>query len=756
MLRFRLRSCRYLLLIFAIAMLLAGCPKRNQDFAAGIRAEEMQDYDTAIVYFERALRASPKNAEYKLWISRARFEAGEQHIQMGRAAAQKGDLQDALAEFERAQAIDPSNPLADQEAKHVLDQLAEARGGEARTVTGPGEAEHEKNLLTGPPVLKPFSLSPVNLKMSNDCRIVFETVAKLSGLGIVFDPDLPARRISVDLSNVSLEQALDAVAFESKTFWAPLTSNIIMVAPDQPQKRREMEEQVIQTFYLSNTTTPQELTEIVTGLRQLLDLKRVQQVNAENAIVIRDTPDKMEIVAKVLRDLDQARPEILLEVSVLQASVDRLRDLGVLPGQTIKVSFTPRASLTPNNSSSSNCGTSNSNSSCSQITLNNLKHLSTEDFSVTLPGATANMVLTDSATRIIQDPEIRVSDGQKASLKIGDRVPVATGSFSSGVGSTGTGSNGISPLVNTQFQYIDVGVNIDVTPRVHPGNEVSLKMKIEVSSVTGTATIGGINQPIISQRTVDHDIRLKDGEASILGGLLQRTETNSVNGWPGLANLPFFRYFFSDNSKQVQDSEVLIMVTPHVIRMQGLTAENFRRLATGTDTNIRVFHGDKDPIPATSSTSLPAGSIPTPVSAVSPATTELHFDPAAVTLHAGETANIALAVSGASELFSIPLLLQYDPAVVQIEEVANGGFLSAGSQEIAIVQQVDREKGLAIISATRQPHTSGVNGNGTLLGIVLRGVAPGKSALKILQTNARDSQQKSIAMTAGEAFVQVN
>jgi len=239
MLRFRLRSCRYLLLIFATAMQLAGCPKRNQDFAAGIRAEEMQDYDTAIVYFERALRASPKNAEYKLWISRARFEAGEQHIQMGRAAAQNGGLQGALAEFERAQAIDPSNPLVDQEAKHVHDQLAEARGGEARTVTGPGEGEHE-NFLTGPPVLKPLSLSPVNLKMSNDCRIVFETVAKLSGLGIVFDPDLPARRISVDLSNVSLEQALDAVAFESKTFWAPLTSNIIMVAPDQPQKRREM------------------------------------------------------------------------------------------------------------------------------------------------------------------------------------------------------------------------------------------------------------------------------------------------------------------------------------------------------------------------------------------------------------------------------------------------------------------------------------------------------------------------------------
>ncbi len=742
----------YLSLFIGATFLVVGCPKGNPEFQAGARAEAMQDYDTALVHFERALRANPTNAEYKLRATQGRFEAGDLHIQKGRVAAKKGDLQAALAEFERAQAIDPANPLADQEAKRTLSLLAEAKAAETPKTSGPGPTDHQ-DLPPRPPQLKPLSRAPINLKMANDSRIVFETVAKLAGLSIIFDPEFPARRVSVELPDVTLEQALDAISFQSKAFWKPMASNIILVAPDQPQKRRDLEEEVVQTFYLSNTVTPQDLTEIVTGLRQLLDLKRVQQVNAQNAIVIRDTPDKMDIAEKIIRDLDQAKPEVLLQVSVLQASLDRLRDLGILPGQTIKVAFTPRASLTPNSSSSSNCGASNSSSSCSEIALNSLKHLSTADYSITLPGATANAVLTDSTTRIIQDPEIRVTDGQKAVLKIGDRVPVATGSFQAGVGA---GSTGVSPLVNTQFQYIDVGVNVDVTPRVHPNNEISLKLKIEVSSVTGTTSIGGISQPIISQRTVDHDIRLKDGEVSILGGLLQRTEMNSVNGWPGLAHLPFFHYFFSDTTKQIQDSEVLIVLTPHVVRLPSFTPENLRRLATGTDTNVHVFRAEEEPVVSASPMSAAVTATSAPSSTPPSPTTQLHFHPPAITLQKGETATIALAIADAHDLFSIPLLLQYNPAVIQIEEVRNGGFLSGGTQEIAIVQRVDQEKGQAIISATRQPNSSGVSGSGTILGIVIRAVAPGTSAIRILQVNARDSQQKSITLAPQEASIEVH
>jgi len=609
-----------------------------------------------------------------------------------------------------------------------------------------------QGLLSSPPQLKPLSREPVNLKMTNDARIIFETIGKLAGLSVLLDPDFTSRRISVELSNVTLEQALDAVCAESKSFWKPLTSGVILIAPDNPQKRREIEDEVVGTIYLSNVVTPQDITEIVTGLRQLLDLKRIQQVNAQNAIVIRDTPDKLDIAEKIVRDIDQTKPEVLLQVSILQTSLDRLRNLGILPGQSSTVTFTPRSALQPDNSSSSNCGTNSANSSCIQLTLSNLKKLSTADYSITLPGAAVNAVLTDSTTRIIQDPEIRVIDGQKAILKIGDRVPVATGSFQAGVGA---GSTGVSPLVNTQFQYIDVGVNLDVTPRVHPDNEISLKLKVEVSSVTGKESIGGIDQPIISQRTVEHDIRLKDGEVNVLGGLLQRTETNSVSGWPGLAQLPFFRYFFSDKKKEIQENEVLIVLTPHIIRFPSVTQENLRRLASGTDTNVRVHREDQTPIKSpTEASLLPPAT--TPPSAASPASgSELHFEPSTVSLKPGDRTTLALVIADVHDLFSIPLLLQYDPAVIQIEDVRDGGFLSGGNHEIAIVQRVDQQKGEAIISAIRQPNSSGVNGSGTLLGIVIRAVAPGTSSIRGVQVNARDSQQKRIPLVSREASIKV-
>ena len=195
--------------------------------------------------------------------------------------------------------------------------------------------------------------------------------------------------------------------------------------------------------------------------------------------------------------------------------------------------------------------------------MNFLKQIGWQDFAITLPGAQANAILTDDRTRIVQDPELRVTDGQKATLKIGQRVPVATGSFQAGVGVGVTGSSGVvNPLVNTQFQYIDVGVNIEVTPRVHPDGEVSMKLTVEVSSIIGNSNIGGIMQPVISQRKIEHDIRLKEGEVSVLGGLIERTDSKNINGIPGIGEVPLMRYFFSDNQTTVTEDETLIVLTP--------------------------------------------------------------------------------------------------------------------------------------------------------------------------------------------------
>ena len=768
-----LRRTVYLPSLAFAVLFLAGCPKANQDFDAGRKAEAVQDYDTALVHYERAYRSDPSNSEYRLRATKMRMEDGQFHLEAGEKALNKGDLQLALGEFEKAQAIDPSNAAAEQEIQKTMGLMAAKNAADAASRVNPNP-EPDADLLQAPPGLKPISIEPINLKMTNDARVVYETIGKLAGLSVIFDPDFTSRRISVELPNITLEQALDAVSLESKAFWKPLTASVIFVAPDNPQKRRDVEDEEVRTFYLSNTLTPQDLTEVVTGLRQLLDLRRVQQVNAQNAIVIRDTPDKLVLASKIIRDIDKAKPEVLVHVQVLSANRDRLRNLGILPGQSATLTFNPRCTVQPNStSSSSGCTTSSTSSNTSssttstpQITLNNLKNLSTADYSLTLPGAAATAILTDNNTQIIQDPEVRVSDGQKASLKIGQRVPVATGSFQAGVGvGVGGGAGVVNPLVNTQFQYIDVGVNIDVTPRVHPNGEVSMKLSIDVSQLAGTSNIGGIQQPIISQRKIEHDIRLKDGEVNVLGGLIERDTNKNLNGIPGLSEIPLARYLSSDISKEVIDQEILIVLTPHIIRLPSISQDDLRTMAAGTDTNVRVYR-DSDEAEAPAAVPRPpqpGGSQPAqppavnqqaPSGAGNPAA-QLRFDPGNARLKPGDRTTLGLAVANVNDLYSIPLLIHYNPAVIQVEEVRDGGFLSGGTQQIAIVQRIDSQRGEVVVSATRQPNTPGVNGSGTLLGILIRGVAAGDSDLQILQVNAHDSQQHTIPIVSGAATIQV-
>ncbi|MGC2828863.1 MAG: hypothetical protein WB994_04430, partial [Candidatus Acidiferrum sp.] len=749
-----------------------GCPKGQTDYSKGRKAETIQDYDAALEFYQKALKADPNNAAYKIRLSQTRFQAGEMHIQLGVKQRENGDLQGAAAQFQRAQIDDPSSAIAAQELKKTLAMIVEQN--HAADGTPPPADDETMRYMSGPPELKPISNVAITYRGVGDAKILFDTIGKLAGVTVIYDPDFPARRISVDLNNLTLEQALQVVCIESKAFWKPVTENIILIAPDQPQKRRDYEEESLKTFYLANTVTPQDLTEIVTGLRSLFDLKRVQQLNSQNAIIVRATPDVLTLISKVIQDVDKAKPEVVVQVEVLEARTDRLRNLGVTPGQSASIAINPNATTTT--------GSSTTTTTTNNTTLDTLRHLNGSDYSVTLPNFTANAVLTDTYTKIIQDPELRSVDGQQAKLKIGDRIPIATGSFQAGVGVGAVGAAGlVNPLVNTQFQYQDVGVNIDITPRVHPNHEISLKTKIEVSSVTGTSTIGGISQPIISQRVVEHDIRLKDGEASILGGLIQRTDTRTLNGWPGLAKIPIIRYLFSSDNVDHQEDEVLIMLIPHIVRLPEWTKENLRAIYTGSDQDIELRHVNEVRTPVQEKVKpaaqaavgvMPGGAAPAggtipgiTAPGVNPPQGQpgkLRFEPQGIALKVGETKTIAVVVDNVNDLFSIPMLLQYNPAVISIEEIQHavgegqhGGFLSGGTQEIAIVSNVNKEKGQAIISATRQPNTQGVSGSGTLMGIVIKGVAPGSSNLSIVQQNAKDSQQRPIPLVTSEATVQV-
>jgi general secretion pathway protein D len=763
-----MRSWGNLVLCVGTCLLAAGCPKSAQQYTAGQKAENIQDYDTAFEYYQKALAANPRNATIRIKVNQMRFEAGESHIKKGLALREKGDLQGAAAEFQHASTIDPSSPIAVQEFRRTLDQINDLAHKQDQQATDMADSGSDSELASSAPELKPLPNTSISLKMTNDIKIIFDTIGKLAGITITYDPDLPARRITVDLNNLTLQQALDIVCLQSKTFFKPITENIIFVAQETTQKHKDYDEQLVETFYLANTVQSQDLTEITNGLRQVLNLTKVQQLNSQNAIIVRDTADKLAIARKLLKDIDKAKPEVIIQVEVLSASTDRMRNLGIQPGQSASINFqTPGTTTT----TPSTGGTTTTPTTPNAIPLKGFS-FGAADYNVTLPGATANFLLTDTATKIIQNPEIRSIDGQPAKLNVGSRVPIATGSFQAGVG---VGTTSVNPLVNTQFTYLDVGVNVNITPRVHPNHEVSLKVSIEVSQVNSFQTIGGIQQPVIGQRKIEHDIRLREGEVNILGGLFEHIDSKTVNGWPGFAQLPFIKYLTATNNSDAQENDVLIVLIPRIVRMPDWTRANLRPISTGVEQNITTRR-DRDirtpsavPPQQVPAQQTPSAQVPVqqnPAAGISPAATDqtaganvqgarLRFDPQTVSLAPGQTTTLGISVDNVADLYSIPMILQFDPTVISVEDIQHGGFLSSGNQEIAIVKGGDESKGQLMIAATRQPNTPGVSGSGTLLGLVVKALKPGNTNLSIVQVNAKDSQQKPLALITGEATIQV-
>ncbi len=761
-----MQSWGKLVLCVGTCLLVAGCPKSAQQYSAGQKAENIQDYDSALAYYQKALAANPNNASIRIKVDQIRFEAGESHIKKGVALREKGDLQTAAAEFQNASTIDPSSPIALQELRRTLDQINDLAHKQDQQAIDMEDSGSGSELASSAPELKPLPNTSISLKMTNDVKIIFDTIGKLAGITITYDPDLPARRISVDLNNLTLQQALDIVCLQSKTFFKPITENIIFVAQETTQKHKDYDEQLVETFYLANTVQSQDLTEITNGLRQVLNLTKVQQLNSQNAIIVRDTADKLAIARKLLKDIDKAKPEVIIQVEVLSASTDRIRDLGIFPGQSASINFqTPGTTPTTPTTGTTTPTTPNS------IPLKGF-HFGAADYNVTLPGATANFLLTDTATKIIQNPEIRSIDGQPAKLNVGSRVPIATGSFQAGVG---VGTTSVNPLVNTQFTYLDVGVNVNITPRVHPNHEVSLKVSIEVSQVNSFATIGGIQQPVIGQRKIEHDIRLREGEVNILGGLFEKIDSKTVNGWPGFAQIPFIKYLTADNNNHQTENDVLIVLIPRIVRMPDWTRANLRPISTGVEQNITTRR-DRDirtptavPPQQVPAQQPPSAQVPvqqSPAAGISSVATDqtaganvqgarLRFDPQTVSLAPGQTTTLGISVDNVADLYSIPMILQFDPTVISVLDIQHGGFLSSGNQEIAIVKGGDESKGQLMIAATRQPNTPGVSGSGTLLGLVVKALKPGNTNLSIVQVNAKDSQQKPLALITGEATIQV-
>ncbi len=800
-------ACRALpvLLLFLVASASAYAQSAATWNKRGQQADTREDYDGAYQAYRQAHLKSPGDLRYKTHFERAKFQAGAAHVDRGRVLRQSGDLIGALNEFTRAHEIDPSNQTAEQEIQQ-LQELTPAGGStppQAAAPNGPtgqiaptDSALSSLSSVAGPVVLQPVSNDPITLHMVEDVKVIYQAIGKAAGLNVLFDPDYTSRRIPVDLTSVSLSDALRIVGTIAGTFYKPITPNTIFVAQNTRTKRTDLDELAVQTFYLTNAAQQNDANEIFTALRNLLDPSaKLALIPTQNAFVLRATPDQLLLAQKLLNDLDRAKPEVVVDVAVLAVNRDKIRNLGI----TLPTSFglTPTATTNTANTSGNSTGTGTGTgtgttatpTTSTGLTLNNLANLNASNFSVTVSGGQVNALLSDNDTRILQNPRIRATDGQRATLKIGSRIPIATGSYNAGV-ATGVGSIG----VQTQFTYIDIGVTIDMTPTVHFDHEVSLKMKIEVSSHNGDVNISGVTEPIISQNASEQTIQLKEGEPSILAGIVQKQDILGVQGTPGLGEIPFFKYFFSSQNKETQAAEIVFLMIPHIVRESVLTRLNTRAIDTGTGQSIELrrdpnaelnFPVIPRPRPATSNTSAAVAAsamvgqlsqqaqMPTPGNPVPPFSPGVQAPanpseppPASgtpVTLSmavpnpnqtVGSTFQVAVMASGAKDLYSVPLQVQFNPAVLQLVNVDSGDLLGRDGQAVAMAHR-DDGNGLVTISASRPPKTQGVDGQGAVCILTFKAIAAGDSNLALPKVGAKNSGQVSIPAVGTPSVVHV-
>lgn len=542
------------------ALLLAGCASSGA-LRAGESAEKAQDYDRAVVEYTRALREHPDRAGTRAALERVRLRASQEHFFRGRRLAASEQHEEALVEFQLAAELNPSDG-------DVAGALKDARQ-RLRTrlaVTRDGKTELE-TLIERSRTMGPAGLDlPADVKLPDSLvfsdassRFVFTAIARFSNLSLVLDPAFRESPISVDLRNASLEDALTSVTASTRTFYRVTAPNTITIIPDTPAKRREYEEAIVRTFYLSNA----DIKEVIDLLRIVVDVRQISPITATNAISIKDTPERMEAAARLIRAIDKARPEVVIDVELLEVDRTRLKEYGL--------QFASPGTTPPGIAGSADVNRDG-------LTLRSLRNLTQADvFMSGVPGIYYRLLKNDENTRTLANPQLRTSEGLPAQAKFGERVPVPITTFAP------IATGGVNQQPITSYQYETIGVNIDITPRTHHDDEVSLALKITLSSVSGTG-FGGL--PTFGNREVTTTIRLKDGETNMLAGLIRDDERTVMAGLPGLSDLPLIGRLFANNTRESRQTDIVLTLTPHIVRVLDLSEADLRPYRLGRDTGI--------------------------------------------------------------------------------------------------------------------------------------------------------------------------
>ena len=548
----------------ALSVAVSGCATVGT-YRSGQRAEQSQDYDQAVAEYTAALKKHSNDRTIQLALQRAKLRASQDHYMRGRRLESASKLDEALVELQIAAEMNPANGDIDDALRNVRAQLRNkvevSREGKTQL-----QALIDQSQKLGPPGLDlPADVRlPASLVFRDaSVRDVFTVIARFANVNIVFDPMFRDDRITIDLSNVTLDQALAAVSMATRNFYKVTAQRTVTVVPDTTAKRREYEEEVVRTFYLSNA----DLKETIDLLRIVVDARRIAPLTATNALTIKDTPERVATAGRIIQAIDKARPEVVIDVELLEVNRTRLLEYGLQvasPSSTAPTGINGVADINREN-----------------LTLEKLRNLSQSDIILTnLPTLYYRLLKSDSNTRTLANPQLRTSEGVAAQAKFGEQIPVPVTTFAP------IATGGINQQPITSFQYQNIGVNIDITPRTHHDDDVSLALKVVVSSLSGTG-FGGL--PTFGNREITTTIRLRDGETNLLAGLIRDDERTVLDGIPGLSDMPIVGRLFAHNRKETTQTDVVLTLTPHIIRVLDLSQDDLRPFRVSNDANAPLI-----------------------------------------------------------------------------------------------------------------------------------------------------------------------
>lgn len=538
------RSIRNLWVVWVAASWVSCAPSAN--FNAGEDAERAGRYDDAVNYYSRALAEDPQNADLHRHLERARLRASEAHALRASQFKASGDFLAARDELQLALALNP-------QATHLADELetmetAIREGAEAAALSSIDAMKRQASeRALGRLQVSAVAEQPAGFVFRDaSLRDIFISVGKMAGVNVIFDSDFNDRRISIELHDATFEDALRSLCRITSHFYRIEADNIVIVIPDNPAKRREYEQIVTKTFYLSAA----DLKETIDLLRITLGARRIAPHTATNALTIVDTPEKTAAAERIITTVDRTRAEVVIELELLEINRSRLDEYGIQLTSFVQGVEGVSTTLVPENT-----------------TLDQPFYRGSDILVAGLPGAVLKLLRQDSDTRILANPKLRVVDGQPALVEFGDRVPVPITTF------TPIASGGVAQQPVTTFEYENIGVNVEIVPRVHHNDEISLALRLRLSAISGTG-FGGL--PTFGNRTVDTTLRLREGETSLLAGLIREEERTSLNGTPGLASIPILGRLFSSNRKDVKKTDIVLTMTPRLVRRANLSVDDLK------------------------------------------------------------------------------------------------------------------------------------------------------------------------------------